>query len=245
MSKTLWRRNQRALKERGLYTARIDGDPGRKTAEAVEALLSQMGKLSQTVAASAEELRPERQETFCLGGLEYVGRGFSLADFAEYLAGISFELWKPDLIVVHHTAAPSLVQRPNGFEPQHMHNLAHFYAIERQWSAGPHLFVDEDQVWVFNPVDRPGIHAVSFNRTAIGIEMLGDYDTEDPTTGRGLHVIETTCKAIHLLCRKIGIGPASSLRFHRDDPRTSKTCPGRKISKQWFLQKLMQEVATL
>ena len=37
-----------------------------------------------------------------------------------------------------------------------------------------------------------GVHAVSFNSTGVGIEMLGNYDIEDPRTGRGLQVLTTT-----------------------------------------------------
>ena len=28
---------------------------------------------------------------------------------------------------------------------------------------------------------------------------------------------------------------SSTLLFHRDDPRTKKTCPGRKVTKDWFI----------
>ena len=27
----------------------------------------------------------------------------------------------------------------------------------------------------------------------------------------------------------------TTLKFHRDDPKTSKTCPGKKVKKDWFL----------
>lgn len=39
MSKTLWKDNQRALKERGFYAGRIDGDPGPMTAKGVKGWL--------------------------------------------------------------------------------------------------------------------------------------------------------------------------------------------------------------
>jgi putative chitinase len=39
----LWKRNQSALKARGFYDAEVDGDPGRKTAGAVAALLADTG----------------------------------------------------------------------------------------------------------------------------------------------------------------------------------------------------------
>ena len=40
------------------------------------------------------------------------------------------------------------------------------------WSAGPHLFTDEDQIWGMCDFSKKGVHAVSFNKRAIGIEVL-------------------------------------------------------------------------
>ncbi len=164
--------------------------------------------------------------------MKIIGKPFSASEFPAYLETVK-PGWSPTLIVVHHCAAPSLAQRPNGFTSQHMLNLQDFYE-DKGWSAGPHLFTDEDQIWTFSPLSARGVHAVSFNRNGIGIEMLGDYDTEDPWTGRGLQVLTTTCRAIKALQKKFGI-PDTGIRFHRDDPRTNKTCPGRKIQKQQFL----------
>lgn len=160
-----------------------------------------------------------------------VGQGFSVEEFGQYLATIDDMHWTPHALCVHHTASPSLGQRPAGFTGQHMANLRHYYKDELQWSAGPHLFIDQDQIWVFSPLEYRGIHAVSFNREAIGIEMLGDYDREDPTTGRGAQVLATTRKALRLLAQRFFITLPERLLFHRDDPRTSKTCPGRKVTK--------------
>ncbi len=167
--------------------------------------------------------------------MKILGKPYSSDEFAVYLDALK-PAWKPSLIVIHHCAAPSLAQRPHGFTSQHMLNLQDFYE-GKGWRAGPHLFVDEDQVWAFSPLTARGVHAISFNRVGIGIEMLGDYDTEDPWTGRGREVLTTTCLAVKSLMRKFGI-PAAGIMFHRDDPRTTKTCPGRKISKAAFLAHL-------
>ena len=70
--------------------------------------------------------------------------------------------------------------------------------------------------------------------------MLGDYDTEDPWSGRGLQVLTTTCHALLALLRKFGLTPAA-IRFHRDDPKTSKSCPGTKLDKAKFLN-LLQSI---
>ncbi|MFZ4600516.1 MAG: N-acetylmuramoyl-L-alanine amidase, partial [Terrimicrobiaceae bacterium] len=80
-------------------------------------------------------------------------------------------------------------------------------------------------------------HAVSFNRNGIGIEMLGDYDSEDPWSGRGLQVLRTTAHVVRSLMAVLNVGK-EAVRFHRDDPKTSKTCPGKLIEKGKFLELL-------
>ena len=137
-------------------------------------------------------------------------------------------------ITIHHTAAPSLAQRPSGFLETHMHNFRSYYR-GLGWSSGPHFFIDEDQAWAFSPIAKPGIHAKSFNRTHIGIEMLGDYDREDPWSGRGLQVLTMTAAIVAELLRSLNLD-LSAVNFHREDPKSDKTCPGRRIEKAKFLQ---------
>lgn len=166
--------------------------------------------------------------------MNIIGKPFRLAEFEAYVEGLKFEAWKPSLVVIHHCAAPSLKQRPNGFQPQHMENLRNYYGNELGWNAAPHIFTDEDQAWVFNPLTKRGTHAVSFNATGWGIEMLGDYDCEDPWSGRGLNVLSLTAEVAAILLKKIG-KDATAIRFHRDDPKTKKTCPGMLVEKPRFV----------
>lgn len=161
-----------------------------------------------------------------------VGAAFTLDEFRSYLSGIDdgAMTWDPSTVTIHHTASPNLAQRPDGFQTQHMHNLRSWYQ-SLGWNRGPHLFVDDRRIWVFSPLTAKGIHAVSFNSTAFGIEMLGDYDTEDPKSGRGLATCILAAKAAEALKERFG---TVKLNFHRDDSKTSKTCPGRKIEMDWF-----------
>lgn len=168
--------------------------------------------------------------------MNILGKAYRPDEFAAYLQTLKWSAWKPSLVVIHHCAAPSLAQRPHGFLDQHMRNLQDFYE-SKGWSAGPHLFTDDDQVWTFSPMTARGVHAVSFNSTGIGIEMLGDFDTEEPWSGRGLQVLTTTCLATKAILARLNLTPAA-IRFHRDDPRTTKTCPGKRITKEAFLSHL-------
>jgi len=166
-----------------------------------------------------------------------VGKVWTASTFEDYLKGLKKPTWC-NKITLHHTAAPSLAQRPKGFTIQHIVNIRDFYKTlgRSGWSSGPHLFIDDDQIFGMTPLNEKGIHAVSFNSTSIGIEVLGDYDTEDPLSGRGLECWKTACDAVRILCKWLNITPSeSTIKFHRDDPRTSKTCPGTKVSKEWVL----------
>lgn len=146
------------------------------------------------------------------------------------------ELQKPGWvrgITMHHTAAPSLLMRPSGFLPQHLRNMRDFYA-GMGWDSGPHLFVDDNGIWGMTPLAEKGTHARSFNGTHIGIEVLGDYDREDPLSGRGLKCWQKAADAVATLLRWI-CRDSTCVNFHREDPKTSKTCPGTKVAKGWFL----------
>lgn len=138
-------------------------------------------------------------------------------------------------ICLHHTASPSLANRPKGFTIQHIHNIKEFYQ-EKGWDRGPHFFTDEDQIFGMTPPTEAGIHAVSFNRMALGIEVLGDYDTENHNVGRGYECWRTTAACTKVLLDWLGLPVnAKTVLFHREDPKTSKTCPGTKVLKNWVL----------
>lgn len=177
-------------------------------------------------------------------GFELVGRVFDIANFEQYLTTVDLS-WA-DSVCIHHTAAPSLEQRPVGFKLEHMVNLEDYYKNKLGWSTGPHLFADEEQIFGMSSLWRRGVHAVSFNHRSIGIECLGNYDEEDPKSGRGLACMRNTAIATGLLLDAMGL-PANdeTVLFHRDDPASSKTCPGKKVDKDWFLSLINQGVLEL
>lgn len=166
---------------------------------------------------------------------------------AEYLESRAVPTWIKS-ITIHHTAAPSLAQRPNGFTIQHIRNIQDFYSRPKSkggkgWRTGPHLFIDDDEIFGMCDFRSKGIHASSFNSHSLGIEVLGDYDIEDPDSGRGKSCWVNTAETVRVLLEWLGLNKSiSTILFHRDDPRTSKTCPGRRIEKQWFLDLIPDKV---
>jgi N-acetylmuramoyl-L-alanine amidase CwlA len=136
---------------------------------------------------------------------------------------------------LHNTAVPTLAQRPNGFTKQHILNLEIYYRDQMQWKAGPHLFVDDKQIWVFTPLTVSGTHSPSWNKTALGVEMLGDYDRDDFAAGRGLKVQKNAVAAIATLTAMLGIDP-DTMKLHKEDPLTTHACPGKNVIKNKFIQ---------
>lgn len=155
-----------------------------------------------------------------------VAKSVLAQDFRAYVRSLSWSDWKPEFIVLHNTASPSLAQRPDGFTLQSIRNLEAYYRDDKGWPSGPHLFIDDKQIWVFTPLTTPGTHSPSWNRVAIGIEMLGNYDSESFTTGRGLAVRYNASVAIGELSKALGF-KADAYRFHMADPKTTHDCPGK------------------
>lgn len=169
-------------------------------------------------------------------GYELVGKVWDLEEFEKYVNRNKAKLKWASSVTMHHTASPSLKQRLKGWTIQHMKNLRHFYKNKLGWSAGPHLFTDEDQVFGMSSLFRRGVHARSFNRYSIGIEGLGNFDTEKPTEGRGLEVCKTSAACVAILLKAMGRPiNSSTVKFHRFDKKTSKSCPGKLVNYQWFI----------
>jgi hypothetical protein len=170
-----------------------------------------------------------------------VGKVWTVESFKEYLKGIKRPAYVKS-VTIHHTGAPSLGQRPKGLLAQHILNIQSYYE-SLGWNRGPHLFIDDDQIFGMTPLSIPGIHAVSFNRSSIGIEILGEYDTEDPYTGRGLACMKNAAAAAKAIFEWLDM-PVNedTLKFHRDDPKTSKSCPGTKVKKDWFISLMQSSV---
>lgn len=155
-----------------------------------------------------------------------VGKTFTPAAFKDYVDSLTWgDGFRPQFLTLHNTAVPSLAQRPAGFTRQHILNLQNYYQ-GLGWGGGPHLFIDDKQIWVFNDLTKRGTHSPSWNATAIGIEMLGDYECESFTSGRGQQVRANTVRAMAALNNKLGF-TADAFRFHIEDTKSNHACPGK------------------
>jgi hypothetical protein len=164
---------------------------------------------------------------------EIVGLPFTAPAFQEYVAALKFITWRPRFVVVHNTGVPDFADWHRYTGEQRMRGLTHYYRDEQGWSAGPHLFVADDFIWVFTPLTTSGVHSPSWNAFSWGVEIVGDYATEI----FGGAVEANAVQALATLHETIGLDP-QSMRPHRDDPLTTHQCPGRNLD----IQKLRDDV---
>ena len=164
-----------------------------------------------------------------------VERSFSPDAFDRYCHTLQWPAWRPSFIVLHNTQIPSLSDRPNGLTIDQIRGLESYYRDTQSWRGGPHLFIDDKQIWVFTPLTLSGTHSPSWNKVALGVEMLGDFDRESFTEGRGLLVRRNTIAAIASLCAVLGLDP-ETMRLHREDPLTTHACPGSRVKKLEIVQ---------
>jgi hypothetical protein len=172
-----------------------------------------------------------------------IGNNHSAADFDAYCHQLQWTAWRPSFIVLHNTAIPSLAQRPNGLSQQHIKDLERFYRDTQVWSGGPHLFIDDKQIWVFTPLKMSGTHSPSWNKVALGIEMLGDYEKESFDSGRGLKVRRNAVAAMATLSAVLGLDP-HAMRLHRENPLTTHACPGKNVRKLEVFQEVQDLLIT-
>ncbi len=157
-----------------------------------------------------------------------VGQGFTPDQLEEHVHSLKFGLWRPQFVVLHNTQVPRMSEWHRVPGAQRMQGLQRYYRDELHWSAGPHLFVADDRIWIFTPLTLPGIHSPSWTGVAWGVEVVGDYDREPlPAAVRA-----NTVSALATLHALAGLDPGT-LRLHREDPRTTHTfCPGANLARE-------------
>jgi len=168
-----------------------------------------------------------------------VARAFDSTGFEQYAQGISLTDWRPRFLVLHNTAIPTFANWHNVSGQRRMNAFVRYYRDEQGWSAGPHLFVADDFIWVFTPLTTPGVHSPSWNWISWGVEVVGEYNTEQLAGA----VLDNAISALATLHEIGGLNPAT-LRLHKEDPLTTHTdCPGSGIDKQSIIDRVSSTLA--
>lgn len=166
--------------------------------------------------------------------------GFTKEEFTAYCQSLGKMTWNPVAVTLHNTYLPNLKMvddyiTSKRYTPgQLIDNWWQSY-IRMKWSAGPHLFIFRDKIYVATPLTMRGTHSPSFNKDHYGVELVGDYDKEIlPDSIRDLAE-----HAIAVLYKEIGTKASDkNFHFHGEDPRTThKGCPGKNVGKKsdWIL----------
>lgn len=154
-----------------------------------------------------------------------VGQRFTVDEFDAYVAALDFSDWRPEFVVVHNTLVPTLAQWHSSLDD--IEAQQRWFRNTLKWSAGPHLYVDPEGIWVFTPLTKTGVHSPSWNGVALGMEIVGDFDREVFKVMQRYNVIRALA-AIHL---KLG-WLVPSIKLHKEDPATTHTgCPGKNVVK--------------
>ncbi len=157
-----------------------------------------------------------------------VGQGLTAEQLERYVSTLAFGAWRPQFVVLHNTQVPRFSEWHSVPGQQRMDGLQRYYRDEVKWSAGPHLFVADDVIWLFTPLTTPGVHSPSWNAISWGVEVVGDYDAEPLSPGVRANVVS----ALATLHAAAGLDP-QSLRLHKQDPKTTHTfCPGKNLADQ-------------
>lgn len=158
--------------------------------------------------------------------------GLTKEEFPDYVSKLNLDTWKPIGVCLHNTYFPNLKMVDDYLRlkqwtfPQLIEN---WWVRYRQlgWSAGPHLFVNRDKIWVATPLTMKGVHSPSFNSQYWGIEIVGDYEKEQLPD----EIRENVLVAVRVLLAKLSKSAnETSLKFHKEDSKTThKTCPGKNL----------------
>lgn len=203
-----------------------------------------IGDLVGAQPESSEEAKKKNNKT-----IPIVGERFTPDQFLKYVkSNVVPSLkkssgWKPSFIVIHNTAKPTIAQRPNGFTRAHMLSLSYYYGVTQGWWSGPHLFVDQNGIWVFSPLTEPGTHSPCYNAKSWGIEQLGNFDFEKYDDGAGAKIRDNTMAAVAILslAGNITAGPKNEknpFRFHKEDTCTDHVCPGTHCDKKQIVARI-------
>jgi N-acetylmuramoyl-L-alanine amidase len=168
-----------------------------------------------------------------------VGQGYTKEAFGDYVKSLTFGLWRPSFVVLHNTAVPTFAQWHDVPGAQRMENLQSYYRDTQHWSAGPHLFVADDLIWVFTPLTSQGVHSPSWNSMSWGVELVGDYSKET----LDLNLLANAISALATLHGSLGLD-STKLKLHREDPLTTHLCPGNEISKGSFITQVTARLTT-
>ncbi|NLG51592.1 MAG: N-acetylmuramoyl-L-alanine amidase [Chloroflexi bacterium] len=201
---------------------------------------TRLRKESATPADLPEEVRrvSARGDVIKEPPMEIDGRVMGVDEFVRYVEGLQFAPPLPTRIFLHHTWKPT----PETWRGRStILGMKAYYEkqlwtdsqgrVHEGWTAGPHLFIAPDGIWLFSDLRYDGVGVYGHNYRTRHIEMVGDFDASLPSGA----VLDQTVAALGILHERLGLD-IRKLNFHRDF--SDKTCPGRAVTKEWIIPKV-------
>lgn len=165
----------------------------------------------------------------------------------ELIAYIKSFTWKRKILQlhIHHTWKPnhSDYNGKNGFELQKA--MRNYHVNTNHWKdIGQHLTLLPDGKWItgrdFN-LDPASIEG--WNKGAFAIEMIGNFDIgRDKFGGAQADAMFEFCAAF-IVDRNLDI--KTDVKFHRDNPKAGKSCPGSSINRENFFMQMAKTICLL
>jgi len=172
----------------------------------------------------------------------------TLDQFREWFPKQSFAHGNPTATCLHNTDEPDI---PGWHGLASMQGIRRFHMQSRGYSdIAANLYIAPDNlIWTARPFDRNNwahglvekpwqqVHAdaraycagdvLALNKRAVGVEVVGDYDREDPLTSKAMLLALDVFAVMH----EAFTIPMNRLLCHRMVKDTS--CPGNKVSLDW------------
>lgn len=177
-------------------------------------------------------------------------------EFVRWLTRKGFR--KPRATMLHNTWSPTAAQYRGlptirGIERFHMQTRG-YSTIAANGYACPDgtVFTARNlsyQNWAHALIQRADVEAEArrvaggdrqwFNKWAYGLETVGNFDKEPPTSGKSGKSFETAMRVLTVVHRTFGI-PPTMLFFHRDV--ADKTCPGLLLNRAQVRRELARRL---
>lgn len=211
-----------------------------KWADTRDTVRRALSRSDSKTSAADDQVRTTAERAIKSPPMVIDGRVMAEGEFVTYIEGLALPEPLPTRVFLHHTWKPTreswngastIYAMKRYYEQQRWRDLGG--KLREGWTAGPHLFVADDGIWLFSDIRYDGVGVLGHNTGTRHLEMVGNYDDELPSGA----TLRNTIAALGILHVKLGLDIAN-LNFHRDF--SSKTCPGRAVTKAWIIPQVAQ-----
>lgn len=138
---------------------------------------------------------------------------------------------------IHHTWSPSHKNFTGSNHVALQQAMANYHINTNGWSdIGQHITLMPDGLWVTGRDFGKNPASIKYwNNGAFAVEMLGNFDIKhDILDGEQK---ESILELSRYFVKRFG---KDVIKFHREGPEVTKTCPGSRIDKNKFMQEVLK-----